>query len=111
MDVPITGIDHECRGHNHVREGRDHARQGHDYVRRGRHYVREGRGHVLHGCAKAATMWENRRPRRNVRLMYGLCTGFSGVCIWAEGDLYRPPELASNCVRPAAALRDFDENI
>ena len=68
MDVPITGIDHECRGHNHVREGRDHARQGHDYVRRGRHYVREGRDHVRHGCAKAAAMWENRRHRQNVRL-------------------------------------------
>ena len=54
------------------------------------------RVHELDGCAKAASRWENRRLRRNVRSLHGypgvtpqLPPRVPGVCIFAEGVLYR----------------------
>ena len=71
--------------------------------------VREGRVHVQDGCAKAAARWENRRPRRNVRSLYGYPGGPRGLHFRGRWPIPRLPELASNCVRPAAALCDLQD--
>ena len=62
----------------------------------------------------AAATWGNWRPWRNVRLprrppgeMYGYPAGLRSLHFCGRRPIPRLPELASNCVRPAAALRDY----
>ena len=53
---------------------------------------------------------KNRKPRRDVREMYGYPTvarrGPRSLHFRGRRPIPRLPELASNCVRPAAALRE-----
>ena len=78
---------------------RDHERQGRGHERQGRDLMRQG-------FAETAAKWENGGP--------GEMYGYPGVTRGGPRSLHfrgshpmpRLPELASNCVRPAAALRE-----
>ena len=61
------------------------------------------------GFAETAAKWENGGPGE---IFVRFPDGVPGVCIFAEGVRHRAPRVAvagRNCVRPAAALRDFFE--
>ena len=89
-----------------MRQVRDHDREGCGHERQGRDLMRQG-------FAETAAKWENGGPDE----MYGYPTvthSYSTVTRRGPRRLHfrgrrpipRLPELASNCVRPAAALRD-----